>query len=55
MQLQPYYTNENPNTTLPRNLQLLLLDQAPEMLLTQCALNYMLMFQKMGPLEKMLN
>lgn len=55
IQLQPYYTNENPNTTLPGNLQLLLLDQASEMLLTQYTLNYMFMFQKIGPLEKTLN
>lgn len=55
MQLQPYCTNENPKATLPGNLQLLLLDQAPKMLLTQYTLNYMFMFQEIVPLEKALN
>lgn len=55
MQLQPYRTNENPKATSPGNLQLLLLDQAPKLLLTQYTLNYMFMFQEMAPLEKTLN
>lgn len=55
MQLQPYCTNENPKATSPGNLQLLLLDQAPKLLLTQYTLNYMFMFQEMAPLEKTLN
>lgn len=54
-ELQPYSTNNNPKATLPRKLQLSLLDQAPKMLLTQYTLNYVFMFQEMAPLENTLN
>lgn len=54
-ELQPYRTNENPKAASPGKLQLLLLDQAPKMLLTQYTLNYIFMFQEMAPLENTLN
>ena len=53
--LQPYSTNENPKATSPGKLQLLLLEQAPKMLLTQYIFNYIFMFQEMAPLENTLN
>lgn len=54
-ELQLYSPNENLKATLPEKLQLLLLDQSPEMLLIQYTLNYIFMFQEMTPLENTLN
>lgn len=54
-ELQPYCTNENPKATSPGRLPLLLLHQAPKMLLMQYTSNYKFMFQEMAPLENTLN
>ena len=54
-ELQPYSTNESTKATSPEKLQLLLLDQAPKMLLTQYTLNYVFMLQEMAPVENTLN
>lgn len=54
-ELQPCSINENPKATCPGKLQLLLLDQAPKMLLTQYNLNYIFMFQEMASLENTLD